>query len=103
MNGFYILIIGTILLNALFSLVPIFWPDADLGTYLPYQFWFNILLLFIWILPQYKGNYLFDKNVVAKPASADVDMQTNPMFNPRPPPGSSPEPTDSAVKQPSEK
>ena len=60
MKGLLILILGTILLNSVFALVPTFMPDSDPGIYLPYQFWFNILLVFMWILPSYKGSYLFE-------------------------------------------
>ena len=60
MKGLLILILGTILLNSVFALVPTFLSDSDPGTYLPYQFWFNILLVFMWILPSYKGAYLFE-------------------------------------------
>ena len=63
MNGFLIFILGAILLNSLFSLIPTFFPEADPGIYISYQSWFNVLLIFNWLLPKKKAKYLFEKDI----------------------------------------
>ena len=60
MNSIVLLILGMILINSAFTLIPMFYPDSDPGLYLPYQFWINILLIFNCVLPGRKGTYLFD-------------------------------------------
>ena len=46
MNSVVLLILGMILLNGMFQLIPMFYPDLDPGLYIPYQFWINLLLVF---------------------------------------------------------
>ena len=60
MNNLILLVLGLILINSFFTLIPIFLSDLDPGLYLPYQFWINILLLFNFLLPSRLGTYLFD-------------------------------------------
>ena len=57
--NFLIVIIGIILINALFGLIPSFYPDSDPGVIIPYQFWISTLLFLTWLLPSSKGKYLF--------------------------------------------
>tara|TARA_Y100001970_G_C14248171_1_gene869791 strand:+ start:4964 stop:5239 length:276 start_codon:yes stop_codon:yes gene_type:complete len=79
MNSIVLLILGMILINSLFTLIPMFYPDSDPGLYLPYQFWINILLIFNCILPERKGTYLFDD--IGKPTvdggEAELAGQSN--------------------------
>jgi len=79
MNSFLIFILGTILLNSIFSLIPIFLVDSDPGAYMPYQFWFNLILLFMWLLPSTKADYLFDKPIEPPKAKTSVDVDAPPV------------------------
>ena len=78
MNSFLIFILGTILLNSIFSLIPIFLVDSDPGAYMPYQFWFNLILLFMWLLPSTKADYLFDKPIEPPQTKTSVDLDAPP-------------------------
>ena len=60
MKSLLILILGIFLLNTFFSFIPVISPDTELATYFPYQCWFNILLIFSWLLPSRTAQYLFD-------------------------------------------
>ena len=63
MRQFLFFLLGIFLINSIFSLIPIMFPSIDLSLYLPYQFWFNAILLFAWLLPQRLAKYLFDKRL----------------------------------------
>ena len=63
MKGFLLLILGIFLINTFFSFIPTVAPDVELGTYLPYQCWFNILLILSWLLPSNTAEYLFEKEL----------------------------------------
>tara|TARA_A100001011_G_C14247677_1_gene816333 strand:+ start:655 stop:954 length:300 start_codon:yes stop_codon:yes gene_type:complete len=91
MNSFLIFILGTILLNSIFSLIPIFWVDSDPGAYMPYQFWFNLILLFMWLLPSTKADYLFDKPIEQPKTKASTDLDAPPATPPTAP-STEPEP-----------
>jgi hypothetical protein len=80
--NFLIVVIGIILINAMFGLIPSFYPDSDPGIIIPYQFWINTLLFLTWLLPSTKGKYLFGKYdteedvveaEVDEPVPAEVD------------------------------
>ena len=51
MNKAFTIILIFILLNFVFSVIPFLFPATDKSAILPYQLWFNVLLLFIIILP----------------------------------------------------
>jgi hypothetical protein len=72
--NFLIVIIGIILINALFGLIPSFYPDSDPGVIIPYQFWISTLLFLTWLLPSSKGKYLFGEyNTEEDVVEAEVD------------------------------
>ena len=73
--NFLIVIIGIILINALFGLIPSFYPDSDPGVIIPYQFWISTLLFLTWLLPSSKGKYLFGEyNTEEYVVEAEVDV-----------------------------
>jgi len=60
------LLLNTVILmvvfNAMVSFVPFLMPRAAPELILPYQLWFNVILLFILILPHRVGDFkLFEK------------------------------------------
>lgn len=55
MNKTITMILIFILLNFVFSVTPFLFPATDKSAILPYQLWFNVILLFIIILPKYVG------------------------------------------------
>ena len=59
--NFLVVVIGIILINAIFGLIPTFYPDSDPGVTIPYQFWISTLLFLSWLLPTTKAKYLFGK------------------------------------------
>lgn len=71
--NFLIVIIGIILINALFGLIPSFYPDSDPGVIIPYQFWISTLLFLTWLLPSSKGKYLFGEYNTEDVVEAEVD------------------------------
>ena len=71
MKGLLLLILGIFLINTFFSFIPTVAPDVELATYLPYQCWFNIMLILSWLLPANVGEYLFEKEL--EPISAEKD------------------------------
>ena len=48
-----------IFINGFFSLIPYLFPRIPTDVLLPYQIWFNTIIILILILPQSVGN--FDK------------------------------------------
>jgi len=62
MNLLLTIIIFMIVLNAGASFVPFLLPRVKLELVLPYQLWFNVILIFILILPHKVGDFkLFEK------------------------------------------
>jgi len=62
MNLLLTIIIIMVVLNAAASFVPFLMPRAKPELVLPYQLWFNVLLLFILILPHRVGDFkLFEQ------------------------------------------
>ena len=62
MNLFLTIIIFMVVLNAMASFVPFLMPRAKPELILPYQLWFNVILVFILILPHRVGDFkLFEK------------------------------------------
>ena len=71
MKGFLLLILGIFLINSFFSFIPTVAPDVELATYLPYQCWFNILIILSWLLPGNTAEYLFEKELEPIPSEKD--------------------------------
>lgn len=82
--NFLIVIIGIILINAMFGLIPTFYPDSDPGVIIPYQFWISTLLFLFWLLPSSKGKYLFGKYDIGENLnkSEGVSITTEPSAPP---------------------
>jgi hypothetical protein len=55
MNKFLILVVILILINSFFSFIPFLMPRASREIILPYQLWFNTLIVFLIILPNNVG------------------------------------------------
>ena len=75
MKGLLLLILGIFLINSLFSFIPTVAPDVELSTYLPYQCWFNILLILSWLLPSNTAEYLFEKEL--QPLEKDLSESSS--------------------------
>ena len=92
MNGFIIFVLGTILLNTIFSMIPKFFYKTEPGVYLPYQAWFNVLLLFNLLLPSRRAEYLYydeiekDEKSSTSSESNDNSMNKLPEAIPSAPP-----------------
>ena len=57
MNKIITLIVAVIIINSFFSFISFMLPRANKGIILPYQVWFNVLIVFIIILPNSVGNF----------------------------------------------
>ena len=57
MNRFIYILIGLFIINTIFSLIPYLMPRAPPEIILPYQLWFNVLLIFSLILPTSVGRF----------------------------------------------
>ena len=57
MNRFIYIVVGIIIINLIFSVIPYMFPRAQSGTLLPYQIWFNVLFIFATVLPPSVGNF----------------------------------------------
>jgi len=55
MNKFLILVVILILINSFFSFIPFLMPRVSREIILPYQLWFNTLIVFLIILPNNVG------------------------------------------------
>ena len=56
MNRTIYILIGCVIINIIFSLIPFLAPRAS-DVMLPYQLWFNVLFIFAIILPTEVGNF----------------------------------------------
>lgn len=56
MNQFVSLVAILIVINSFFSIIPFLFPRAPREIILPYQLWFNTLVVFIAVLPSNVGN-----------------------------------------------
>ena len=81
MNGFIIFVLGIILLNSLFSLIPTIFPNSDPGVYIPYQAWFNSLLLFNLLLPKRKGEFLYKENIIEEGQDSSASKKNSSSSN----------------------
>tara|TARA_Y100001970_G_scaffold37677_1_gene46547 strand:- start:2578 stop:3072 length:495 start_codon:yes stop_codon:yes gene_type:complete len=77
MKSLLILILGIFLLNTFFSFIPVVSPDTELATYFPYQCWFNIILIFSWLLPTSTAQYLFDKKLQSIASEKESSESSN--------------------------
>ncbi len=57
MNKILAVIAGFIIINLVFSSIPYLAPRMPNEVILPYQLWFNVLLIFFIILPKTVGNF----------------------------------------------
>ena len=92
MKGFLLLILGIFLINSFFSFIPTVAPDVELATYLPYQCWFNILIILSWLLPGNTAEYLFEKELEPIPSEKD-SSESSSSKEPSVPPTASTEPS----------
>ena len=74
--NFLVVVIGIILINAIFGLIPTFYPDSDPGVIIPYQFWISTLLFLSWLLPTTKAKYLFGKYDAEEDIVKDKEVAT---------------------------
>jgi hypothetical protein len=63
MNTFLTIVILIILVNAAASFIPFLMPRAPAELVLPYQLWFNAILVFILVLPHSVGNFSLFKQM----------------------------------------
>jgi len=91
MKGLLLLILGIFLINSFFSFIPTVAPDVELGTYLPYQCWFNILLILSWLLPSNTAGYLLEEEI--QPIEKDLSESTSDSIEPSAPYEPSSEPS----------
>ena len=52
-----------VILNAMASFIPFLMPRAPAELVLPYQMWFNAILIFILVLPHSVGNFTLFKDI----------------------------------------
>ena len=52
-----------VILNAVASFIPFLMPRAPAELVLPYQMWFNAILIFILVLPHSVGNFTLFKDI----------------------------------------
>lgn len=62
MTNFLIIIVIAVVMNSLFSFIPYLIPRAPAEMIIPYQMWFNVVLIFISILPHQVSNFDFFYN-----------------------------------------
>ena len=63
MNTFLIIIILMVVVNAAASFIPFLMPRAPAELVVPYQLWFNAILIFILVLPHKVGDFALFKDV----------------------------------------
>jgi hypothetical protein len=59
MNKFIIVGIMFIISNLIFSVFPFLFPNIPSANIMPYQLWVNAITLFILLLPQSVGSYVY--------------------------------------------
>jgi hypothetical protein len=57
MNKIITLLVALIILNSFFSVIPFLMPRSSSSMILPYQLWFNVLIVFCGVLPSSVGNF----------------------------------------------
>ena len=60
MNRFVIVIILFFVMNLLFSSLSFLFPTVSPANFMPYQLWFNAIIIFILILPTAVGSYVYE-------------------------------------------
>ena len=60
---FLTIIILMVILDAMASFIPFLMPRASAEFILPYQMWFNAVLIFILVLPHSVGNFALFKDI----------------------------------------
>jgi len=60
MNRFIVVILIFIISNLLFTTFGFLFPTIPSANIMPYQLWVNALLIFILILPQTVGSYVYN-------------------------------------------
>lgn len=103
MKGLLLLILGIFLINSFFSFIPTVAPDVELATYLPYQCWFNILLILSWLLPSNTAGYLLEEEMQpVKKDSSELSSSSEPSAEPSTPSAEPSTPSEpSAPSEPS--
>jgi len=57
MNRFIIAAVGMLIINMVFASMPFMFPRLEPNIILPYQVWFNVIFIFVIILPSSVGNF----------------------------------------------
>ena len=66
MKKFILVILALVFINSVFSIIPIMYPTLGTMAYMPYQAWYNLLVVFMLVLDKYKATYLWDQMEEAK-------------------------------------
>jgi len=66
MKTFILVILALVFINSIFSIIPVMYPTVGTMAYMPYQAWYNLLVVFMLVLDKYKATYLWDQMEEAK-------------------------------------